>query len=223
MKIILTKLLLFCSLFAFSADQAKIIVVGPAKIDFGKYPANEKKEAFFILKNTGNSLLKIKKIRKTCGCSEAVVDKKELKPLETAKLKSSVLPNSISGAFSKNIYVESNDPKEHFLCLTLQGNSMPIAKIKPKDKIYAGTLKTGQKWTQDFLIEPTQKDVELIAPELLDKNFKASLVKRKDGKYDLKIEFHGDKQGAFKKKILLPVKKPLNWKPLEIIIAGNIK
>jgi hypothetical protein len=139
------------------------------------------------------------------------------------QLKASVLANSISGAFSKNIYVESNDPNEHFLCLTLQGNSVPIAKIKPKDKIYAGTLNAGQKWTQNILIEPTQNDVKLSLSEQIDKDFKVLLSMRKDGKYDLNIEFQSEKKGAFKKKILLTVKKPENWKPLEIIIAGNVK
>jgi hypothetical protein len=74
MKIILTKLLVFYSLIAFSSEAPKIEVSNSAKIDFGRYPANEKKEAVFILKNAGDGLLNIKKIRKTCGCSEAVVD-----------------------------------------------------------------------------------------------------------------------------------------------------
>ncbi len=226
MKTILTNILRLAPIFIsipLIAGQATIAIKQSSKVDFGKYPANLKKEAFYAITNAGDDVLKIIKIRKTCGCSEAKVDKTELKPGETAKLKAVIKADSIYGPFSKNIYIESNDPKQRFLSITLSGHAVPIAKIKPKNKIYAGSLKVGQKWTQAFLVEPTQNNVEFDQPVVKGFPAHVTLTKQPNGKLRLVAEVLPQKTGALKCKISLPIKSPLNWKPLEIIIAGSVK
>ncbi len=156
MKILILNIILFfIPEILISAPQIRVI--GDKKIDLGKYPAKEKKEIIYIIKNSGDELLKIKNIRKTCGCAEATTEKTELKPNETTKLKAVILANSIYGSYSKNIYIESNDPKNKILELNVQGDAYPLFIVKPKDKIYAGRLKLGNTWEQSFLIETNEK------------------------------------------------------------------
>ena len=49
--------------------SGKIAVVNHDAIDFGKYPAREKKVATYTVRNVGKDTLKILKVRKTCGCA----------------------------------------------------------------------------------------------------------------------------------------------------------
>lgn len=135
------------------AAAAPELTVDRASVDFGTYPANQTKAHVFLLKNTGDQPLKIINIRKTCGCSEANVDHNEISVGGTASLTAVIKAGSIAGPFSKNLFVENNDPKQRFLMLLLNGNSVPLVIVKPQDKIYAGTLAAGTEWRQEFLLE----------------------------------------------------------------------
>lgn len=208
----------------FCAAAPKIEIEGSKKVDFGKYPANQRKEAVFRIKNTGDASLIIGDIRKTCGCAEVKIDTKRIEPGKTAELTAVVLPDSIYGPYSKNIYVESNDPKMKFLELTHAGNAIPIAVVKPKDMLFAGRIQSGVTWKQEFLIEPSEKGVELGAP-LAECTYPVSLeLKREDEKYRLLFGFTPENgyKDDLNCKLKIPVLKPSGWKDIEITIAGKI-
>ena len=78
---------------------SKLEVVGSDSVDFGKYQANQTKTASFTIKNSGDEVLKIKSIRKTCGCFKPSSDKMVLKPNELATLKVEVEAYGIYSEF----------------------------------------------------------------------------------------------------------------------------
>jgi hypothetical protein len=77
--------------------------------DFGSVGKNTKNTCEFNFTNTGNDLLKITKVSKTCGCTPYTLAKKEYAPGESGTLKVGYNAGSHPGATQKYIYVSSND------------------------------------------------------------------------------------------------------------------
>lgn len=147
-------------LVAGGAFAAPVLKISPSSgFNFGKYPANQEKKHTFLLTNTGDELLKIDKIKITCGCSAADVDKKELEPGETAKLTAQINRESIAGPFSKGIFIHSNASNGRIQVVTLNGESVPLVTVLPQDKIYVGTLKTGRSFRQEFILNASEPTV----------------------------------------------------------------
>ena len=73
--------------FGCLSAASKLEVVSSESVDFGKYSANQTQTASFTIKNSGDEVLKIKSIRKTCGCFKPSSDRMELKPNESATVK----------------------------------------------------------------------------------------------------------------------------------------
>ena len=199
------------------------IDVDRASADFGTYPANQNREHVFVLKNNGDQPLKIIDIRKTCGCSETRLERNELAPGTTTKLTAVIKAGSIAGPFSKNLFVESNDSKQRFLMLLLNGNSVPLITVKPQDKIYVGTLVAGQEWQQEFVLETNQDKVEferlVVKGGLVATTEIVALASRKF-KLTVKIKVP-PATGNFNLQLVLPIKAPAGWPAAEIFISGR--
>ncbi len=134
-----------------------IEVVGKASVDLKTYPANETKTATFTIKNSGDEVLEIKALRKSCGCFRIACDKKKLKPDESAEVKVDVLAYGIYKSFGKNVFVYTNDPKQRVTKLLVSGNAEPLAEVIPKDKLFVGTVGTDSKLIREFVIKPFGK------------------------------------------------------------------
>lgn len=205
----------------------EIEVVGPDSIDFGKYPAIEKKTAKYTIRNAGKETLKILKIRKTCGCASATSDKTVLEPNETANVEVVILPNSIFHLYSKNTFVESNDPHNKFLKLNVAGNAIPLVEIKPNDTLHAGRIKTNVEWSQSFDLKGNEPNVKLgnieTKSNYLVETTLTKMEQEKDSHYSLNVKLlPPSESGDFKCSIYVPVLTPSNHPPLKIIVSGNI-
>lgn len=89
-----------------------VITFTQEKIQFGDIKQGPQVNGEFEFKNTGNSVLVIKKITPACGCTGVVADeKKEFQPGETGKIKFTFNTEGRSGVNEKTITVESNDVK----------------------------------------------------------------------------------------------------------------
>lgn len=219
MKRCLFFFLFFCAIVAWGGT---VEVKGSANVDFGAYPANEKKAAVFVLKNRGDSPLNIIMIRKTCACSEVKTSKNKLERDEEATIEITVLPESIAGLYSKNIYVETDDQKNRFTALTVSGKAIPLFTVKPSEKLYAGTLTPGQIWKTSLLIESNEKALELGEIKVDGYPGNAVFKKLGDGKYSLDIELKAGKSGTINSTVRIPVLKPTGWKTREIVIFGKV-
>lgn len=74
----------------------------------------------FLVKNTGDQLLIIKKVEADCGCTNTVVGSQELPPGETSEIVAEFDTTGLSpGRKKKHVYVESNDPDRPSVTLTL--------------------------------------------------------------------------------------------------------
>src|SRR4030095_2641437 len=105
-----------------------VITFTEEKIDFGDVKQGPVLNGEFEFKNTGRSVLIIKSVKPSCGCTGVVADeKKEFQPGETGKIKFTFNTEGRTGTNEKTITVESNDPKSpskslSFKCNIVTGN-----------------------------------------------------------------------------------------------------
>jgi len=211
---------------AFAEEAGRIEVVGKDSIDFGKYHAREKKVAMYQIRNTGTGKLEILNVRKTCGCASATCDKKVLQTNETANVEVVILPNSIFGLYSKNTFVESTDPENRFLKLSVSGNATPLLEIKPAMELNAGRIKTNTAWAQSFAIKATEQGVELGTLKT-DSNYKVDAIMEKTGKEEGCFTLNmtllpSPDSGDFKCVMSIPIKSPTNHPPINVVVTGRI-
>lgn len=225
-KYLLYIMLLF---FSFGALSAPKVLVDKSIEDFGRFSAKDKQTAVFTIKNTGDESLKLLKVRTTCGCSEVIKEKDVLKPGESAKITASLKPNELSGSFSKNFFVQTNDPDQRFLRLTMTGTAKTLYEVKPKDLMYVGQIKIGKEWAREFVIEENildkkQPSIEYGLPSVSGPHqFNVVLQdKSTNNKRSIFVKVTPDKTGRFKSVITIPITSPAGWKPVSLTISGNV-
>ena len=161
-QIILLKII-FGSLFCCRLLAGSLEISGNGVADFGSYPAAESKEHTFQLVNATQETVKIKKIRSTCGCLVGQISASEILPGKALEIQTQVKANSVSGKFSKILYVETDLAGRRFIRLELKGTAQPLVEITPAVPFYAGKLQAGQVYEFRFELEPSQSGVVLSA------------------------------------------------------------
>ena len=204
----------------------KIEVVGPSSVDFGKYPAWEKRVGKYTIRNAGDGVLDIVKIRKGCGCATATASKTKLQPGETAKVEVEIRANSIYGVYKKKCFVETTDPQQKFTRLDIGGNAVPLADVRPSREFHAGRLPLGRPWSKAFQIVPRGKKALKLGEPRVTGNDEASakLGEVEDGvSYRLNVSLDPPKaSGDWKCEVGIPVLSPTNHAPLAITVTAAI-
>jgi hypothetical protein len=100
--------------------------------DFGSIGANTKNTCEFNFTNTGDDLLKITKVSKTCGCTPYTLAKKEYAPGESGALKVKYNAGKRPGSAKKYIYISSNDNTNPKTKLTIKADITLKVDYEPK-------------------------------------------------------------------------------------------
>ncbi len=79
--------------------------------DFGSIQQDTVVKAAFTFKNTGGSVLVIDRVKTSCGCTNTMLSKKELKPGEQGTLEIAFDSAGYSGKVTRTITVFTNDPE----------------------------------------------------------------------------------------------------------------
>lgn len=93
-------------------DNGPKIQFKELKKDFGNKKEGEVLTHKFRFENVGDKPLVITRVRTSCGCTAAMLSKKELNPGEQGAIEVKFNTRGYYGEQNKFIYVESNDPKE---------------------------------------------------------------------------------------------------------------
>ncbi len=112
-------LIITISVAGFAQLMGPKLLVLPTEHEFGKITQGDKVTHVFVLTNNGGDLLVIENVQASCGCTAATPEKNELAPGESTNLE--VVFNSAgrNGAQKKNITVQSNDPENPRIILTI--------------------------------------------------------------------------------------------------------
>ena len=100
--------------------------------DLGDVGLNESTECEFKFKNTGDGLLKIGKINRSCGCTVPSLSGKEYEPGQEGTIKVTYHTPSRPGPTSKRITVETNDEKNSKVNLTLKAKAIQYVEAIPE-------------------------------------------------------------------------------------------
>lgn len=116
-------LLIFFSGFVFAQFESEPkAVIRPMTFDFGEIVQDSIVTTNFVITNEGGDLLKITKVHASCGCTAVMPEKDELKPGESTNINVTFNSKGRLGKQTKIITVETNDPHNSILKLTLTGN-----------------------------------------------------------------------------------------------------
>jgi hypothetical protein len=106
------------------ANAAKISV-DAKEYNFGTATEGERITHDFIISNTGKSILYIRKLKSSCGCTAGNPEKKELNPGESTPIKATFNTHGKTGRQARTIDVITNDPSQPKVMLIITGNLNP--------------------------------------------------------------------------------------------------
>ena len=115
-------IILVCFMLS-SMQQAKaILIFDSQEINFGKIDEGKSINLAFKFQNKGDSVLYIKSIRPSCGCTVTQLKKKKYKPGEKGAISVKFVSNGFGGRrVMKSIGVNSNDDKNPYIRLKIKG------------------------------------------------------------------------------------------------------
>lgn len=122
--------------------------------DFGKVFIGENVQHKYEFKNVGEGELIINNVKSSCGCTAALVSKKNLLTNEKGEVEVKFNPGSYVGRVSKSVTVNSNDPENPLFKLTITGEVAEEVTVNPK-RINFGMIKKGEKCSKNMEINPT--------------------------------------------------------------------
>jgi len=109
-------LVMLCSI---AAAQGPRLDFEQNRWDFGRVKQGKILTHVFEFRNSGDQPLKITRVRSTCGCTAALLSKRELAPGEKGEVKVTFNTRGYGGRLSKYIVIESNDTKQPRVQLTV--------------------------------------------------------------------------------------------------------
>ena len=100
--------------------------------DFGKIAPGTNNLCEFKFTNTGNGILRITEVGKTCGCTPFELAKTQYAPGESGTLKVKYYSDQQSGEATKQLYVYSNDEARPKVALTIKASIIAKVDYGPK-------------------------------------------------------------------------------------------
>lgn len=119
------------------AEMPEVVVLGPKiKVEnpihnFGKMGPGSKNKCEFRFKNVGDDVLKITKVKKTCGCTVPQLSKKEYEPGESGTIKVTYSAGKRPVKVKKHLYIQSNDKSNPKATLTVKGEIAKKVEVEP--------------------------------------------------------------------------------------------
>lgn len=100
--------------------------------DFGDVGPGTNHFCEFRFTNTGDSVLRIGQVSKTCGCTPFSLDKTEYAPGESGTLKVRYYAESEYGSTTKQLFVHSNDSQNPKVALDIKARVVAKVDYEPK-------------------------------------------------------------------------------------------
>jgi hypothetical protein len=101
--------------------------------DFGELGINQKGECEFRFKNIGSGPLNISEVKSTCGCTVPTLAKTQYQPGEEGVIKIDYSGQNNPGSIEKNIYVNTNDPENPQIKLTITAKITSYIEALPSE------------------------------------------------------------------------------------------
>jgi hypothetical protein len=162
------------------AGKGPRIVCEKPVFNFGEVENTEVVKHVFVLQNAGDAPLTIKKVRPTCGCTVADLDKKLIEPGGRATLSARLSLRGRKGAQNKSIRIESDDPLTPRIRLYMKGTVITQVAVEPS-YISFGRLKPDSVVTKEIKLVGRLTDVSITNAVLTPDSKHFEVVPRDDG------------------------------------------
>ena len=126
-----------------ASQTAPRIEVSETTFDFGFMYQNESVSHIFRIRNTGTATLKLEQVKSTCGCTAALPAQREIAPSGETELKVTFQSGSMRDRIVKHVHIDSNDPNQPRVTLTITGQIKVEIEVTPKG-VYIGKLSLGE-------------------------------------------------------------------------------
>ncbi len=193
------------------AVLAQRLSVSPLSVTLGEFPSWESRESVFALRNTLERPVNLLRVRSSCSCAIVDFTPCTIAPGQDASVSVSIPQNTLSGRFSKAVYVETDAPGQEFLELTVSGTAVPAVEVQPKREVYLGRLEAGKPRTFMFRLVPASPG---MSPKLLpadegDGQAEASLRRNDDTTFTMELNFTPD---ASRRYVAIRRRIAIEWK-----------
>ena len=123
--------------------QVPAIACDEPVYEFGEVDNTTSISHTFEIRNDGDALLQIGRVKPACGCTVAKITSKSLAPGESAEITTKLSLKNKVGPQRKTIAIESNDPNKPKLTLSLVGVAKTEVEVKPR-RIYVANAIQGE-------------------------------------------------------------------------------
>lgn len=219
------------SLFLFLILVSKCIpsqelTVSPSAAFLGEFPSWEGAQMAFSMKNEMAHPVRLLRVRSSCSCAIADFQLCTLAPGQATTVAVRIPPNTLSGKFTRMVYVETDAPDQEFVPLTLSGTALPAVAVQPKGEVYLGRLVAGKIQNYSFLLRVAHPDIslELLPSEAGEGEAEATLVRRNDTTYAMELSFTPD---ASRRYVAIRRRIAIEWNhdlpPLRLAILFSVE
>ncbi len=115
-------IILFISLITFSLAANSRMEFKETTIDFGEVESGKVVDINFEFENTGDSVLVIKNISTSCGCTATKLEKKEYQPGEKGVIPVKFNSSGYNAKVTKSITIATNDTENPYSRLKITGS-----------------------------------------------------------------------------------------------------
>ncbi len=122
-----------CALVLAHWCGAQRIVLSETTFDFGDIENVHTVTREITVRNEGDADLKLGKIKASCGCTAALIDRTTIPPGEEAALSVSFNPSGFMGRQNKKVFIASNDPTRKKAEIAFTVNIKPVWFLKPSE------------------------------------------------------------------------------------------
>ncbi len=203
--------------------QPKLEIVGGDTKDWGKVTLKQSPlKHNMVIKNVGNEVLKISRLKPTCGCTTAPLTKNELKPGESTTIEVLLSIQGNSGKLNKQIAVESNDPKRSYLNYVLIAEVVLPITVSPTTYLPFANLQVGLESKAVLKLKNTSEttiklsEIKTNIPEL-KVNLKGNQTLKPGQEIELIASVKPSKSGNLSAKVSIKTDSP---EIPELIING---
>ncbi|MEK6798782.1 MAG: redoxin domain-containing protein [Planctomycetota bacterium] len=165
-----------------------IVKVNSDTHDFGSVWVGPDLNHTYKLTNDGDAPLLIDKVKPSCGCTVAGPYPKQIAPGESGDFPFAMKSDKLRGTFQKNITIESNDPINPRLRLTLRGEVKRFVDITPASASFGRITEQEPQTRELTIINNTETPVQLTLQKEPNDPFAYELVEKEAGKrYSLNV------------------------------------
>ena len=148
-----------------------VFVLPTNSVEIGTINGYEFKNAVFHIANAGESPLNITNIIPTCNCISGTVNKPILQPKEEGLITLRLDAKLVHDTFKRSVWVESNDPKNPRLLLTVKGTTMPEFMGLPPMPIALRASDATAVWTNSLTLTASETNLFLGTPTIKSNDF----------------------------------------------------